>query len=259
MIDFSAAAAKGIYSNRKASARWLNWAESSLSPKDKVVADIACGGGIYTRAFADLGAKEIIGVDSSEQYIEQARAESASYQSLHYLCEDACHTKLNNNYFDVVYERALIHHFSTPQMIENAKEAFRILRSDGLFIVQDRTIDDVLKQEPGYWIRSALFECYPRLLEFEQKRRLTTEAYTQFLLATGFDIKEVVALDEVRKTYDKFENLEQEIMSRKGKSILFQLNDQELAHYCSQLKIKAQDHRLVEIDPWTIWIAKKVS
>ena len=71
----------------------------------------------------------------------------------------------------------------------------------------------------------------------------------------GFQIVDVVTLDEVRKVYTSFVELETEILARKGKSILFELSDTRLMHHCSELEKISADQKLEEIDRWTIWVA----
>ena len=43
-----------------------------LKPTGKDVVDVGCGDGIYSKGFVLCGAKSVLGIDSSEQYIEEA-------------------------------------------------------------------------------------------------------------------------------------------------------------------------------------------
>ncbi|WP_374986114.1 50S ribosomal protein L11 methyltransferase [Alicyclobacillus sp. SP_1] len=56
--------------------------QQRVKPKGLRVADIGYGGGIYSRAWVDLGAEPVIGVESSRVMVEVARANPASAQSL---------------------------------------------------------------------------------------------------------------------------------------------------------------------------------
>ena len=47
------------------------------------------------------------------------------------------------------------------------------------------------------------------------------------------------------------------MLARKGKSILYELSDTELAAYCRRLSVLAETYELVKRDPWTVWIAIK--
>ncbi|MED1468823.1 hypothetical protein [Bacillus salipaludis] len=62
---------------------------------------------------------------------------------------------------------------------------------------------------------------------------------------------------EIRKTYHSEEELKQEIISRRGRSILFELNDEQvqvLANGIGELVTKS--FPLVEKEKWTIWFAR---
>ena len=223
----------------------------------KDVVDIGCGGGIYSRGFAALNARSVIGIDSSPQYIAEAGAGALDAGRLTFRLGTAADTALADESADLVFERALIHHLTTEEKIANAGEARRLLRSDGMLVVQDRTLEDVQASEPRYWIRATLFETFPRLLEFERARRPSRQHYAALLEKAGFGSVRQCSFDEVRRTYDSFAQLGDEIRSRKGKSILFQLSDEELEVYCDRLRSKAEDHPLIERDPWTVWLASK--
>ena len=79
------------------------------------------------------------------------------------------------------------------------------------------------------------------------------------LQAAGFGSVRVVQYSERRRRYASLDELEAEIMARKGKSILFELSDAELGKYCARLRQRSEDRLLEEIDPWTIWITAPAS
>jgi hypothetical protein len=130
------------------------------------------------------------------------------------------------------------------------------LRAGGLCAIQDRTLDDVMATDSAYWIRATLFEVFPQLVQFEADRRPVTEHYSAHLAVAGFHDIATVSLPEVRRVYETFEALESEILSRKGKSILFELSDAELRRYCDALAERAPAHDLREMDSWTLWLAR---
>ena len=254
-MDFTTSSTKNIYSDRSAHLGWKQWCVSTLVPKGKDIADIGCGGGIYSRAFSSLGANSVIGIDSSAQYIVDAVEASQGYDNVSYMVADATNTGLDNHSVDIAFERALIHHFSINQQKQNIIELRRVLRRFGTLAVQDRTYEDVCNIDPAHWIRATLFKCFPQLLEFERSRRPLRSGYRKMLKELGFQIVDVATLDEVRKVYKSFIELESEILARKGKSILFELSDIQLKHYCSELQKVSADQKLEEIDRWTIWVA----
>lgn len=255
-MDFSATSTQDTYSGRLADRSWNDLCTMTLSPKDKDVVDVGCGGGIYTLAIAALEAKSVLGIDSSEQYIESANALPNKPENVQFLVGEATATGLSGQAYDLVFERALIHHLTEEEQALNASEATRILRKGGVLAVQDRTIENVLDDSPNHWIRATLFECFPRLLEFERERRPSESKYKELLKSSNFEVQAPIRFSERRKSYSSLTELQEEIRSRKGKSILFELSDDELEVYCERLEQASMNKPLDEIDQWTIWRAK---
>ena len=257
IMEFSSPSTSKIYSGRVADSAWKEWISSHVNPADKSVLDIGCGGGIYTHAFHELGASAVIGIDSSEQYVKEAGESLSAVDTLSFLHANATGINLADNYSGIIFQRALIHHLSHDEQSINAKECFRLLTAGGKLIVQDRTLDNVLSREPETWIRNILIEMFPKLVSYEQNRRPVAEEYEAILSKAGFHNIQRHTLVETRKSYASMAALKEEIMQRKGKSILFELSDGELVGYCEALEAMSLDHELVEKDPWTIWIAEK--
>jgi ubiquinone/menaquinone biosynthesis C-methylase UbiE len=256
-MQFASPAAARAYSDRAVDPSWNEWAVQNLMPAGKDVVDIGCGGGIYSFGFAALGARSVIGIDKSPQYVDEARQRVSPSDAIAFRSGDAEDTQLPDASADIVFERAVIHHLSTEQMARNATEARRLLRDHGVFAVQDRTIEDVESDDPQHWIRATLFEVFPRLLDVERSRRPSRQAYSRLLTGAGFRNVRELRYDEVRRRYVSFDELKGEILTRKGKSILFELNDAELELYCRRLEVKTRDHPLIERDVWTLWLARK--
>lgn len=128
-IDFHSAGIRGTYARRDADARWSEAMSSIVTPEGRRIADIGCGGGIYSRAWRSLGAAEVVGVDFSEQMISDAREANAGISALSFLHADALSTGLPGGGIDIVFERALIHHL--PDVAACFAEAFRILVPGG--------------------------------------------------------------------------------------------------------------------------------
>jgi SAM-dependent methyltransferase len=256
-VRFDSPTTARTYSDRVADGSWSDWAGSTLAPAGRDVVDIGCGGGIYSRAFAALGARSVRGIDASSQYVEEASANAPLPDGLHFSVGAADATGLPAQSADIVFERALIHHLSDAQRIANAREARRVLKAGGLLAVQDRTLEDVRSSHPDHWIRSTLFDAFPRLLDFERGRRPSRAGYSATLARCGFATIDTLRYDEVRRSYADFAELEAAILARKGKSILYQLTDAELRRYCERLRAKASTHPLIERDPWTVWLATR--
>ena len=256
-MKFNSASASSIYSGRSADSESSAWLRHHVNPEGKTVLDIGCGGGIYTRAFHELGASRVIGIDGSKQYVDEALVSMLGIGTVSFMRASATDVGLADGCSDIIFERALVHHLSADEQLDNAKECFRLLRNDGKLVVQDRTIEDVLSQAPETWIRNTLIEIFPQLLGFEEKRRPKVEEYEETLSRSGFTKIQRHTFVETRRSYSSVQALREEVMKRKGKSILFELSDAELSQYCDALEAKSASHALVEKDPWSIWIAEK--
>ena len=64
-IDFRDPAYRRTYSGREADSSWRDAAVALVDPAGARVVDIGCGGGAYPRAWHDLGAATVTGVDFS--------------------------------------------------------------------------------------------------------------------------------------------------------------------------------------------------
>lgn len=254
-MDFNSDLGKSIYSNREVSDWWMNWAKTSINPKSKIVADIGCGGGIYSKGFFQLGASTVISIDSSKKYIEEVKTNLAGFNPIIKL-NDCTELDLNDSSVDIVFERALIHHLSNDQKLNNLKEIKRVLKPGGRAIIQDRTFQDVSNKDSRFWIRNTLFECFPRLLAFEQARRPDSGQYQELINSSGLEVQKTEKIPEIRKEYSNIEELCNEVSQRKGKSILFELTDDELRMYCQKLRSQAKNGSIVEQDLWTVWILR---
>jgi SAM-dependent methyltransferase len=255
-MKFDAPLTRRTYSDRTVDESWKAWCEAELAPAGKDVVDIGCGGGIYSLGFASLRARRVTGIDSSAQYIEEAREAAAGRPHVVFQRGTAWATELPDACADLVFERALIHHLTEPEQRENAREARRVLRAAGRLVVQDRTFEDVLAEDQEFWIRGTLFRVFPRLLDMERARRPGADRYAALLRDEGFRNVSVLPYSEVRRRYASFEELRADILARKGRSVLFELTDAELRLYCATLEEKARTRPLVERDAWTLWIAQ---
>ncbi|WP_397539705.1 class I SAM-dependent methyltransferase [Rummeliibacillus pycnus] len=257
-IDFHSQDNHSSYSSRIANVSWIQRINEICEVKGKTVLDIGCGGGIYTKALAEMGASTVTALDFSEQMLSAAKENCNGYPNIRFHLGNALDTKLENGQFDIVLERAVIHHISDLETSFN--EAFRILKPGGVYLIQDRSPEDCLLKGSSNHIRGYFFEKFPSLIEKEISRRYSGEKVLQTLRNIGFQESCEYQLWETRKIYKTIEELSADILSRTGRSILHELNDlqlQELVVYINnQLKIK-NDESIVEEDRWTIWKAEK--
>lgn len=254
-IDFHAESNRRTYSGRQADASWRTAVRELVDPSGAVVVDVGCGGGTYTRAWHDLGAARVVGVDSSAPILAAAHDDHGDLPGVGFVRGDAVATGLPDAVADVVFARALVHH--TPDLVAVAAEAARLLRPGGTYVVQDRTADDVALPGSTTHPRGWLFEVFPRLLEVERGRRPDPAAISAALIRAGFGAVARTSLEEVRRRYADRAQYLAEIGGRTGRSILHELDDDELAHLVDELRRRLPAGPVVEADRWTIWSAAR--
>ena len=254
-IDFSAEANRRSYSGRAADRSWYAAVQALVEPRGKDVVDLGCGGGTYTRAWRDLGAATVTGVDSSAAILRSAREEHGGAPGIDFRHAEATATGLPAECADVVFARALVHHLSDMQGL--ALEAARLLRPGGVVLVQDRTPEDVARPGSPSHPRGWFFEVHPRLVEVENARRPTDDAVSAALTAAGLGPVTTTTLDEVRRRHPDREQYLAEIAARTGRSILHELDDEELSVLVEGLRRRLPDGAVTEADRWTIWRAER--
>ncbi|MBQ7328149.1 MAG: methyltransferase domain-containing protein [Clostridia bacterium] len=77
--------------------------------KGKTILDLGCGAGGMTRYFAECGAKEVVGIDISENMIECARKETADKNITYKVMAMEDITSLNRQ-FDLVFSSLAFHY-----------------------------------------------------------------------------------------------------------------------------------------------------
>lgn len=257
-INFNDEQNKFTYTGRTADESWKNAIMSIIDPTGLRIADIGCGGGIYSRAWLVLGAKEVIGVDSSPNMISAATENCTDLTNVSFQVGDATNTGLPNNSVDVVFERALIHHLT--EIHSCLREGIRILKPGGMVIIQDRTPEDISFQGSNEHIRGYFFECFPQLLDVESGRRRPTDVVLRALREVEFENTESTNVWETRKIHSSKTDLCEDIRERKGRSILYELNDHEIESLISFIDERVNTtNEIVEKDRWTIWTAIKPS
>ncbi|MCG1028776.1 methyltransferase domain-containing protein [Virgibacillus halodenitrificans] len=256
-MDFHNQQNRLTYTAREANKSWIETISKLISINDiSKAADIGCGGGIYSKAMADVGVTSVTGVDFSEAMLEGAKEYCEGYENISLRYGNALETGLDDNSYDLVLERALIHHIKDLQPC--FEEAYRILQNDGIYIVQDRTPEDCLLEGDENHIRGYFFELFPQLIEKETRRRFHSQFVIKTLKAAGFKHIKEEKFWEVRKVYENKEQLFKDLSERTGRSILHELDDEELKSLITHIdKSISTDQDLIEKDRWTVWKAVK--
>jgi ubiquinone/menaquinone biosynthesis C-methylase UbiE len=254
-IDFHDTANRGTYSGRAADDSWREAVRTLVDPAGAAVVDVGCGGGTYTRAWHDLGAATVTGVDFSEPILGAAREAHGDLPGVSFRTGEAAATGLRDGCADIVFERALIHHVADLGAV--AAEAARLLRPGGVVLIQDRTPEDVAQPGSATHPRGWLFEVFPRLLDVENARRPDPATVSAALRDAGLDDTATAPLWEVRRRYADREDYLDEIAARTGRSILHDLDDAELGQLVAELRRRLPEGPLVEQDRWTLWSARR--
>ncbi|RXI96619.1 class I SAM-dependent methyltransferase [Anaerobacillus alkaliphilus] len=256
-IDFQDKRNRYTYSARGADRSWMQKIEQLVPIGNfKNAVDIGCGGGIYTKALVDMGVAAVTGIDSSEVILDGARENCQEYKNISFRLGDASHTGLESSSIDLILERALIHHLN--DLKQCFLEAYRLLEDEGAILIQDRTPEDCLFSGSEQHIRGYFFECFPRLAEVEVRRRFNSEEVLTALKETGFKNIKEVTFWETRKCYQTKVELVKDLRLRTGRSILHELDNDELRSLVTFIESKiVTDGPIIEKDRWTIWIAEK--
>lgn len=259
-INFKTEANCYSYAMRQADSSWTTAIKDMVDVTGKQVLDIGCGGGIYTKALADLGAMHVTGIDSSEEMLKGAREQCRGYNQVNVALGDALHTELPNGQYDLILERALIHHLEHDALQACFAEALRLLKPQGTLLVQDRRPRNCLLPGGETHIRGYFFAYEPRLIEKELARRYDSPTVLQALKQAGFCAVAVNTLWETRATYPNVDALAEDLLGRTGRSILHELTDEQLQGMVSYIRSELQKkgvEKIVEQDPWTIWMAAR--
>ncbi|MFB7158824.1 class I SAM-dependent methyltransferase [Lysinibacillus sp. NPDC056232] len=256
-IDFHNKDNQTTYTTRHADHSWMEIMKELVPIMNTFkAADIGCGGGIYAKALADMGVTSVIGVDFSQAMLVGAKENCKDYHHLTFKQGNALATGLDDDSFQLVLERALIHHIQDLKAC--FQEAFRILEDKGIYIIQDRTPEDCLLKGDNGHIRGYFFERFPKLKEKEIKRRHSSELVVETLKEIGFSEITEVKLLETRNVYEQKDQLLNDLRERTGRSILHELDDTELNDLLNYIdQAISTESSIVEKDRWTIWKAVK--
>lgn len=214
-INFHDEENRKSYTGRSADRTWKEVMDKLVDFKTVTqAADVGCGGGIYSKALSDLGADNITGVDFSEAMLSGAKEKCAEYENITFRKGTAFDTGLDGGSYDLLLERALIHHIEDLNMC--FIEGYRALKDEGIFIVQDRTFEDCMLKGDDVNIRSHFTELYPKLADKEAERRHSSDAVTEALEAAGFSYIEEVKLWETRAVYADKKEFLNDVSNRTG-------------------------------------------
>ena len=114
----------------------------------QTILDLACGAGNFSREFKEKGAKEVVGVDISEEMIKQARLiENESPLGITYHVKDAVNY-ISDKPFDIITAFYLFCYADSKEtLLTICQNAYKSLRPGGRFIAVTTVLDEKSKFE----------------------------------------------------------------------------------------------------------------
>ena len=147
---------------------------------------------------------------------------------------------------------------TAPSANDCFNEANRLLKKNGILVVQDRTPEDCLLPGDESHLRGYFFELYPHLRNKDISRRYSAQDMKLALESAGFQLEKTVKLWETRRHYSNLDSLQKDLLLRTGRSILHELTDEELNRLAKFIESKLQHQSsIIEKDRWTVWFARK--
>jgi len=108
--------------------------------KDKIngkrVLDIPCGSGIYSNLFYELGAKEVVGIDISEEMVKLAKQKTKCPNSSFIQCDAQKLNDLSLDKFDIITCIFLFNYAKNEEELENMiKNLKNLLNENGILLI----------------------------------------------------------------------------------------------------------------------------
>ncbi len=232
-------------------------AKKTKQPSASVAVDLGCGGGIYTEALADIGFTSVVGIDFSTVMLEEAKKRCQDIEQISFQLGTTEQTGLPDQFAHFLMMRAVTHHLQ--QLQPTLQETRRVLQNDGLLLIQDRTLEDCFHPGSVTHLRGFFYEVHPFLAQIEEQRRHSHAQVITALKTAGFHTLHSHTLWEPRKSNANLRAVQNEILERRGRSLLHHLDDEQLVQLWQRIEqpLVEIEWPLVEIEPWTVWCATK--
>lgn len=123
--------------HRAAAAEMLALFGSAGQLSDRDVVDIGCGDGEKSRAFLDLGARSIVGIDPDAERINRARSQSNNSPRLRFETIESDRFPLQDSSVDIALLVNVMEHVDKPEL--SLDECARVLKDGGLVLCVFKT------------------------------------------------------------------------------------------------------------------------
>ena len=174
--------------------------QSGLTAESRLL-EVACGNGNASISAAQQTGCEVVGIDLTSNYIDNARAKASHYPSLRirFQKESATNLPFPDNSFTHAWSQAALYHI--PELEKALREVYRILEPGGIFL-----FDDLVTPTPEVSETTRKY-VYDRL-RFEPT--FSPEVYAEKLTQIGFKVLEQKNLSEhLEKSYELVSELAQ--------------------------------------------------
>jgi len=167
--------------------------QSGITAESRVL-EVACGNGNAAIWIAQQTGCEVVGIDLSSSYIDNARAKASKFPELRVSFQKASATELPfpDGSFTHAWSQGALYHI--PELKNALAEVYRILGADGIFLFDDLITPATQVSE------TTLKYVYDRLLF---KPTFNLEAYADNLSQIGFTVLQQKDLNKhLEKSYE---------------------------------------------------------
>jgi len=227
--------------------------ESLSLPSPSRCLDVGCGMGETTRQLAEWLDKgvELTGVDQDPNLIEVARSVPGPADGkITFKQGDAAHFSFEDQTFDFVFTRYLLHHLDDPRAV--IAEMLRVCKSGGIVAIQE---PDCAKQYcyPESWAYEKIPDIYSRVFANAFIGRQLYSLFQQLgYPSPHIDVMTLAGVNvELRRSYRM-------VMEAIGPALIEQgiLGLEELQELCEELRrVEEQDDVLCVWSPtFSVWV-----
>ncbi len=103
----------------------------TIGIRNKTILDFGCGDGVYSKRFAEKGAKNVIGIDNSRAMIKLANAKHSD-PKIKYFKQDGAKLSLPKNSFDFVFASFVLQNFKDSTI--PLKQIYKVLKKEGYLV-----------------------------------------------------------------------------------------------------------------------------